>query len=55
MQRDICWIPGEGHAGQGDCGWSQKVVQVLGEEIAVKAPVYTINGFSAHANQRASS
>jgi metallo-beta-lactamase family protein len=28
-----------------------KVVQVLGEEIAVKASVYTINGFSAHADR----
>jgi metallo-beta-lactamase family protein len=29
-----------------------KTVNVLGEEIAVKAKVYTIGGFSAHADQR---
>lgn len=29
-----------------------KTVNILGEEIAVKASVYTINGFSAHADQK---
>jgi metallo-beta-lactamase family protein len=29
-----------------------KTVRLMGEEIPVKAKVYTINGFSAHAGQR---
>ncbi len=30
----------------------EKVVNILGEEIAVKASIYTINGFSAHADRQ---
>lgn len=31
----------------------EKVVRIYGEDIAVAAKVYTIGGFSAHADQRA--
>ncbi|MDD2652738.1 MAG: MBL fold metallo-hydrolase [Sulfurimonas sp.] len=30
----------------------EKMIKIYGEEIAVKAKVYTINGFSAHADQK---
>ena len=55
LWRHECGIIFVGFQGKGTLGREivdgAKVVQVLGEEIAVKASVYTINGFSAHADR----
>jgi len=55
LWRRECSIIFVGFQGKGTLGREivngAKVVNVLGEEIAVKASVYTINGFSAHADR----
>lgn len=55
LWRPECSIIFVGYQGRGTLGRKivdrAKVVHILGEEIAVKASVYTINGFSAHADQ----
>ena len=55
LWRHECSVIFVGFQGKGTLGREivdgAKVVQVLGEEIAVKASVYTINGFSAHADR----
>lgn len=55
LWRHECSIVFVGYQGKGTLGRKivdgAKIVHVLGEEIAVKASVYTINGFSAHADQ----
>jgi metallo-beta-lactamase family protein len=55
LWRHECSVIFVGFQGKGTLGRQivdgAKVVQVLGEEIAVKASVYTINGFSAHADR----
>jgi metallo-beta-lactamase family protein len=55
LWRPECSIIFVGYQGKGTLGRKivdgAKFVQILGEEIAVKASVYTINGFSAHADQ----
>ncbi len=55
LWRQECGIIFVGYQGRGTLGRQivdrVKFVNVLGEEIAVKASVYTINGFSAHADQ----
>lgn len=55
LWRPECSIIFVGYQGKGTLGRKivdrAKFVQILGEEIAVRASVYTINGFSAHADQ----
>jgi metallo-beta-lactamase family protein len=55
LWRPECSVIFVGFQGRGTLGRKivdrAKVVHILGEEIAVKASVYTINGFSAHADQ----
>ncbi|MGB9715606.1 MAG: MBL fold metallo-hydrolase RNA specificity domain-containing protein [Thermodesulfovibrionales bacterium] len=55
LWRDECSIIFVGFQGKGTLGRKiidgAKIVHILGEEIAVKASIYTINGFSAHADQ----
>ena len=55
LWRHECSVIFVGYQGRGTLGRQivdgLKIVNVLGEEIAVKASVYTINGFSAHADQ----
>ncbi|OGW37365.1 MAG: MBL fold hydrolase [Nitrospirae bacterium RBG_13_39_12] len=55
LWRSECSVIFVGFQGKGTLGRRivnrAKAVQILGEEIAVKASVYTINGFSAHADQ----
>jgi metallo-beta-lactamase family protein len=55
LWRSECSVIFVGFQGKGTLGRSivdgAKKVHVLGEEIAVNASVYTINGFSAHADQ----
>jgi metallo-beta-lactamase family protein len=56
LWRSECAIVFTGFQARGTLGRrivdGSKRVRVLGEEIAVKAAVYTINGFSAHADQK---
>lgn len=56
LWRPECSIIFTGFQAQGTLGRKivdgSKTVKVLGEEIAVRAKVYTIGGFSAHADQR---
>ncbi len=55
LWRQECGIIFVGYQGKGTLGRQivdqAKFVRILEEEIAVKAAVYTINGFSAHADQ----
>ena len=55
LWRQECSIIFVGYQGKGTLGRQivdgAKFVNVLGDEIAVRASVYTINGFSAHADQ----
>jgi metallo-beta-lactamase family protein len=55
LWRPECSIVFVGFQGKGTLGREiidgAKTVNILGEEIAVKASIYTINGFSAHADQ----
>ncbi len=55
LWRPECSVIFVGFQGKGTLGRrivdGARTVHVLGEEIAVKASVYTINGFSAHADQ----
>jgi metallo-beta-lactamase family protein len=55
LWRQECSIIFVGYQGRGTLGRQivdgAKLVDILGDEIAVKASVYTINGFSAHADQ----
>lgn len=55
LWRPECSIIFVGFQGKGTLGRKiidgAKTVRILGEEIAVKASIYTINGFSAHADQ----
>lgn len=55
LWRSECSVIFVGFQGKGTLGRKivdgAKTVHVLGEEIAVKASIYTINGFSAHADQ----
>jgi metallo-beta-lactamase family protein len=55
LWRSECSVIFVGFQGKGTLGRrivdGAKSVHILGEEIAVKASVYTINGFSAHADQ----
>jgi metallo-beta-lactamase family protein len=55
LWRPECSVIFVGFQGRGTLGRKivdrARVVHILGEEIAVKASVYTINGFSAHADQ----
>jgi metallo-beta-lactamase family protein len=55
LWRNACSVIFVGYQGKGTLGRKivdrARTVQILGEEIAVKASVYTINGFSAHADQ----
>lgn len=55
LWRSECSIIFVGFQGKGTLGRKiidgAKIVHILGEEIAVKASIYTINGFSAHADQ----
>jgi len=55
LWRPECSVVFVGFQGRGTLGRRivdrAKSVHILGEEIAVKASIYTINGFSAHADQ----
>jgi metallo-beta-lactamase family protein len=55
LWRSECGIVFVGFQGKGTLGRKivdgGKFVEIFGEEIAVRAAVYTINGFSAHADQ----
>lgn len=55
LWRQECSIIFVGYQGKGTLGRQivdgAKLVNILGDEIAVRASVYTINGFSAHADQ----
>lgn len=55
LWRSECSVIFVGFQGKGTLGRKivdgAKTVHILGEEIAVKASLYTINGFSAHADQ----
>ncbi len=55
LWRSECGIVFVGFQGKGTLGRKivdgEKIVEIFGEEIAVRAAVYTINGFSAHADQ----
>jgi metallo-beta-lactamase family protein len=55
LWRQECSIVFVGYQGKGTLGRQivdkAKFVNILGDEIAVRASVYTINGFSAHADQ----
>jgi metallo-beta-lactamase family protein len=55
LWRFECSVIFVGFQGKGTLGREivdgEKTVHILGEEISVKASIYTINGFSAHADQ----
>jgi len=55
LWRSECSVIFVGFQGKGTLGRKivdgEKTAHILGEEIAVKASIYTINGFSAHADQ----
>jgi len=55
LWRSECSVIFVGFQGKGTLGRKivdgAKTVHILGEEIAIKASIYTINGFSAHADQ----
>jgi len=55
LWRSECSVIFVGFQGKGTLGREivdgEKTVHILGEEISVKASIYTINGFSAHADQ----
>lgn len=55
LWKSECSVIFVGFQGKGTLGRKivdgAKTVHILGEEIAVKASIYTINGFSAHADQ----
>jgi metallo-beta-lactamase family protein len=55
LWRSECSVIFVGFQGKGTLGRKivdgEKTVHILGEEISVKASIYTINGFSAHADQ----
>ncbi|MGD0886163.1 MAG: MBL fold metallo-hydrolase RNA specificity domain-containing protein [Thermodesulfovibrionales bacterium] len=51
MQHYIPWLSGSGKSRPKDVDGA-KVLHIFGEEIAVKATVYALGGFSAHADQK---